>query len=757
VPEPGWETLTAVPLISSDSSEHATQTEISADHRGQFCCVVDDHPRFHLDALRWFVSLTDLAGVEPGELVVHVVGPESSRPLDYLRSSGVTVRGIERFDPRSPHCNKISGALRLAEDGVEGMAVLCDTDLAVLEDPRQLAIPPGSIAGKPVDAPVPPLDVLLGIFTAAGVPLPHQIALPWGDGQRTLSGNNNGGLYLVPGPLLPTVATSWAHWAHWLLDRLELLEDWAVYVDQVAMALGLAAEGVTSQPLDVRWNTPTHDLTRIPADAPVPAILHYHQEVDRQGLIRLTGIGSIDQQIEVVNDAIKVLWRQALPDTTYWEWFYLTESDPDVATDIDATTRRMLSTLLESIEPASVFDVGCGDGRLTSDLPLPRYSGIDLSAEAVRRARLLHPTGEFVIGSLDQSPMEADLVLCIDVLPHQSDEVTYEKLIQRLWQSAGRALVLSGLESSGDSTAPTLHFHEPLSTTLERVIPEAEVYPIRRQSPFGTFLVLRPPKVPHQRDYGSATMAPLMGRHPDPLGLAAIRLHAWRTLGFYPDHSPRLWEYPVVASTIREHLRPGSRLVDVGAGTTPLAPYLTSQGYVVDTVDPSETQRAWPPAPDWNEWGFLDYGKVGMAHRSWNCTLDELPLRPVFDGAYSVSVIEHIRADERRSLLADIAARVRPGGLVVLTIDLVRDSETLWNRNLGQVVEEPSRHGTFQDVVTECAAVGLELLHRETVRQWGDTHVDIGLLALRRTDDRVPGGWQRTAHSFLRTVRKRRS
>lgn len=101
----------------------------------------------------------------------------------------------------------------------------------------------------------------------------------WEPDQRTVSGNNNGGLYLVPSPLLRGVATAWAHWAAWLLDQLELLENWVVYVDQVAMAL--TAETVASVPLDVRWNTPIHDPTRIPADPPEPAVIHYHQELDR--------------------------------------------------------------------------------------------------------------------------------------------------------------------------------------------------------------------------------------------------------------------------------------------------------------------------------------------------------------------------------------------------------------------------------------------------------------------------------------------
>jgi len=189
---------------------------------------------------------------------------------------------------------------------------------------------------------------------------------------------------------------------------------------------------------------------------------------------------------------------------------------------------------------------------------------------------------------------------------------------------------------------------------------------------------------------------------------------------------------------------------------------LTTQGYVVDTVDPSPNVRSWPPQPDWNEWDFLDYGAAGLAHRSWNCTLEKLPRRPPWDGIYSISVIEHVPAATRRSLLRDIAIRTRPGGLVVLTIDLVPGTDELWNLNLGVEVENPAHHGSVDDVVSECAAVGLELFRQEVVRDWGSSRVDIALFALRRSASaasgrRPAGGWSGLGRLIPRVGRVRRS
>ena len=634
---------------------------------------------FHLDALRWFASLTTIAGVDPRDLVVHVVGPDTSDVLLYLRSRDVTVRPVEAFDPRSPHCNKVAGALRLAQEGHEGPVVLCDTDIAVLEDPRTIDIPAGSIGGKVVDTPVPPLEVLHEIFAAAGVPAPPTTPLPWGENQVTVEGNNNGGLYLIPAPLLPVLAPAWETWARWLLDRRELLRDWTFHLDQVAMVLALTTEGIGSEQLDVRWNTPIHDLSRIPPDPPVPAVIHYHQEIDREGRIRLTGFPSIDQQIERANESIGRLWQEASPTGTFWQWRSLAEPGSDSGSEggSNLATRDLLTGVLDAVAPASVLHVGCGDGQVTQGLPMSDYTGIDVSPEALRRAEIGRPDGTFLRGRLADFSVRADLVICLDVLNYEFDVTAYRNEVAQLWESTDRVLLISGFERPPETLGPARHFHEPLSKTLLAVAPEAEYYPIREAHGSTTLVVLRPVPSPHQRDLRAGTLSSVVDRHPDPLRLLALRLVGQSTLGFFPDHAPRLWEYPVAAGLVMEHLPPGSRLVDVGAGVTPLAPYLASRGYVVDTVDPSDIHRQWPPAPDWNEWGFVDFAEAGISHRSWNCTFGELPESTVFDGALSISVIEHIPATDRRALLGDIALRLRPGGLMVLTVDLTRRPRSL--------------------------------------------------------------------------------
>jgi len=90
--------------------------------------------------------------------------------------------------------------------------------------------------------------------------------------------------------------------------------------------------------------------------------------------------------------------------------------------------RRFLDQLcarVAALEPTAILDLGCGEGivaqELTRLLPNTRYTGIDMSEEAIRTARELNPGVTFHQQSvLDVEPPTdgTDLVLCVEVLEH---------------------------------------------------------------------------------------------------------------------------------------------------------------------------------------------------------------------------------------------------------------------------------------------------------------------------------------------------
>jgi hypothetical protein len=315
----------SVPTTVPDHDSAAAAEATAA--RGVFSCVVDADPRFHLDALRWYATLSRIVGVDSQDMVVHVVGGAGSDVLAYLRSMGVTTVDVAAFDARSPHCNKISGALALAERGVNGLAVLSDTDVVFLEEPRRLRLEPRSMGMRVVGGGNPPLRVLENVFLAARVDLPGQVELELGPGERTLDGHANGGVYLVPGEILTRIGQSWSRWARWVLDNLELLERWTTFVDQTAMTLALADEGVSSHWLGIRWNFPSQNAKRIPAGVEAPSVVHYHKHVTSEGLLGTTGIDVVDRRISTANTAITQVWHEAFPNGPFRDW--RDRSDPD--------------------------------------------------------------------------------------------------------------------------------------------------------------------------------------------------------------------------------------------------------------------------------------------------------------------------------------------------------------------------------------------------------------------------------------------
>lgn len=93
--------------------------------------------------------------------------------------------------------------------------------------------------------------------------------------------------------------------------------------------------------------------------------------------------------------------------------------------------RRFLGEVgdaVEALAPASVVDLGCGEGMvarlLRRRLPGVDYLGLDTSEVAVEAARSLNPELSFRVASLFDPPAEGErgeLALCLEVLEHLED------------------------------------------------------------------------------------------------------------------------------------------------------------------------------------------------------------------------------------------------------------------------------------------------------------------------------------------------
>ena len=695
---------------------------------------MDDDARFHLQALRWFAALTRCAAVRPEELTVLNAGRRPrSDVLAHLEDRGVSVVPIEAFDARSAHCNKIA-ALRAITASTPGRVVLSDCDVAFLADPRELVSDPEALHAKPVDAPNPPLGILAAVLEARTLPLGEMHELPLFPAEWTCAGNANGGVYGGEASWLNRLAVDWSCEARWLLERRWLLENWAVHVDQLSMLLALRAGRRRFCPLPMGANVPMH-LASI-RDVPSPMIgavraLHYHDQITPQGLLARTGLPHLDPAVDRVNQAISAEMAAFFPNATFWTWRYA--RDPDLGSGVGSRDvslrekRDVIRLIATGAQPGSTLDVGCGDGAAVDGLNLGGYLGLDLAPNAGFRLN----DGRTVSWRSIEPDDRADLVLCLDVGIHQSDPRAWEQLILRVAGAARSLALVSGYERAPDTRSPMVIFHKPLSEVLMEHAPERWCVRVREDHQVVTVAVVVPPSPQHPRDLRRETLRQL----PDDLlsgpELVALLACAWNTIGFYPDHLPRVWEYPMVLRLLRRTLPPGGSILDVGAGVNPLAPMLSRLDFKVTTVDPGGELCPCEDRRRWNEWGYLDYARLDLPIESIHGTLADVPVDRRYDAVVSISVIEHLTAIERRALLSGVRSRCHERGRLFLTVDVCAGSDLLWNRCAGEQVESFDDHGRWDDVLDEVVTAGFEIADARIARLGGRCQVDVGFVSAR--------------------------
>lgn len=198
--------------------------------------------------------------------------------------------------------------------------------------------------------------------------------------------------------------------------------------------------------------------------------------------------------------------------------------------------------------------------------------------------------------------------------------------------------------------------------------------------------------------------------------------------GWFTKHRPRAFEYPWIVKEIGDPN--GKMILDIGAGVSPLPLILAEKGADMITVDYSPTVRRYgKQSVNWDEWGFLDYSNLNGNIRSFNQDILTVDIRDCsLDCTYSVSVIEHMPAATRKEIWKKISQWTKPGGSLLLTIDLVPGTEQIWNYSQGEKIEDESTHGAFEDLRKELENAGFLLTSKKILREIPESRVDIAML-----------------------------
>jgi SAM-dependent methyltransferase len=143
-------------------------------------------------------------------------------------------------------------------------------------------------------------------------------------------------------------------------------------------------------------------------------------------------------------------------------------------------------------------------------------------------------------------------------------------------------------------------------------------------------------------------------------------------------YAARMWEYPY--AILAAELSPGLKVADVGCGMTAFTIYLKEHaGCDVTGIDPDVFDAG------------LRYKGHGVSEEFIKRTgikflrgdMTEVPLETDSqDRAFSISVMEHVPPDVRRRGMQELARILKPGGRAILTVEMNRPLELVYESGL---------------------------------------------------------------------------
>ena len=197
--------------------------------------------------------------------------------------------------------------------------------------------------------------------------------------------------------------------------------------------------------------------------------------------------------------------------------------------------------------------------------------------------------------------------------------------------------------------------------------------------------------------------------------------------GYWDDYCLYPIMYPWAAERL-EGLAPGARILDIGAGVSPMPLFLAQCGARVECVDKSPIRRTLPPGKDWNGWGFFDYSQLNQNIAAHNCAIEAFNPKHRFDAIYSIGCLAHLPRTAREDTLRHCRRWLRPGGTMLLALDMIPSGDFLWNRCEGVEVEPPIRHGTVADLTDQLEALGFRINEHRLVRSIPEARTDLLLI-----------------------------
>lgn len=688
-----------------------------------FSCVLDYSPLMIVQNYIWVTNLLSI-GINPSNIYIHIVSEVPKVFIDYLELTNVQLIVKKPFDARNKYCNKLVQLETFLENDDYDYVFLMDCDTAVA-DLNGLELTE-TVYAKIVDFPNPPLYVLQEIFKENNfIVSEFETTFPLNGEQITDWNNCNGGVYIISREFLSKLVKPWKQYSLWCIQNANLFgEKYDKHADQVGFAMAMASLDEQVSHLEVEWNYPTHVKSELDIR---PQIIHYHDAINEHMQLKQSGLPKVDAAITLINERVSHALSKLLNNSMFWDFRY--QSCPDLGSGVGSRgetlvfKKRLISYLTFGFNNKSVLDIGCGDLELMKEFDFKNYTGLDVSSEAIKIAESKRPDWNFKnLSVTDNEVQNTDLIMCFDVLIHQSDAVEFGNMVKSIAEKANERIIIGAYNSKPEYGSIITHFHNGILDELSKYELFDELAVVSRYRDISV-VVGSKFKDEHQRDIRPETINKAFKEVNRPDLLRYIVDVSRHHLGFYTSHYPRVFEY----SWLLEQFEGMSNLkvLDIGAGVCPLPLSLSKMGMEVTTVDSHPTVRLQKDKEDWNEWGFLDYSTIDNKIVSKHINFTEYSTSKKHDCIYSVSVIEHMPKSVRQKVLKKSAKLLKKGGSLLLTIDLVPNTDNIWNLSEGKEVEPISKHGTITTLKNELQSNGFEIEASSTQRNIAYSRTDI--------------------------------
>lgn len=715
-------------------------------------CVAENTPKYLEQALRLVQSVRWFGGaLNEAQFYVCVVDDVSLHYRMELERYGVTICVVSRFSTKHPQSNKLR-FLELPDIVHYDHVLLLDCDTIVVRDPSSYLFHPG-LAAKIADVPTVAMDTFHRVFSVFGVPVPEADQFCTVSGELTIP-YFNAGVLAFSRQAMDTLVPRWIELNQQLIARMELLGEQSNFCEQASLSLALSAIGTPFETLGNAFNFPLHfdDAALAPFLEDVdPFIIHYHWCTDPSGYILTNSYPAVNQRIEEFNARLRKERESRFDNRLFWNQRYA--ENPELGSGLGSRgqildyKRRLLMESVGRWVPRSILDIGCGDMEVSSALPADGYTGLDLSEVVIATSLEKYPDRVFLAGNfLEIDTASADMTVCLDVLIHLASRDEYRSFVRKLVRCTSKFGIVAGDEAD-PGLAGIVFFHESLSRTLvdAGAINVRKIGGYRHVTIFEFMAPILDQQADlrddgrllegtgHPRDISPVSLSDALQKTRYPSLLRTVVNFSRANLGFFTSHYPRSLEYPWLLAQLQAF--PAATILDIGAGVSPVPLFLAESGHTVTTVDSHPTVRTPVSRADWNEWGFLDYGQLHAGITSLHQAVETMRAWHTFDVIYSISVVEHMPKTIRRRVLERASLWLKPGGRLLLTLDLVPQTDELWNRSEGMVVDERD-HGRTDDVLKELELSGFHVDVIDYFRDIPDSSVDI--VCLRAT---LKGGW----------------